>query len=68
MTQVVEPGDLLVVTTTSASTDGMLGELLATPCGSVVHGIDHPRRRSRLARPARHGSRCRVAVCMRKGQ
>jgi 4-hydroxy-4-methyl-2-oxoglutarate aldolase len=28
--EVVQPGDVLVVTTTSASTDGMFGELLAT--------------------------------------
>jgi 4-hydroxy-4-methyl-2-oxoglutarate aldolase len=28
--EVVEPGDILVITTTSPSTDGMVGELLAT--------------------------------------
>ena len=32
-----QPGDVLVVTTTSESTDGMFGELLATSC--QAHGI-----------------------------
>lgn len=35
--EVCEPGDVLVVTTTSESTDGMFGELLATSC--QAHGI-----------------------------
>jgi 4-hydroxy-4-methyl-2-oxoglutarate aldolase len=35
--EVCEPGDLLVVSTTSESTDGMFGELLATSC--QAHGI-----------------------------
>ena len=35
--EVCEPGDVLVVTTTSESTDGMFGELLATSC--LAHGI-----------------------------
>jgi len=35
--EVCQPGDLLVVVTTSESTDGMFGELLATSCQS--HGI-----------------------------
>ncbi|MFN0123692.1 MAG: 4-carboxy-4-hydroxy-2-oxoadipate aldolase/oxaloacetate decarboxylase [Blastocatellia bacterium] len=35
--EVCRPGDVLVVTTTSASTDGMFGELLATSC--QAHGI-----------------------------
>jgi 4-hydroxy-4-methyl-2-oxoglutarate aldolase len=35
--EVCEPGDVLVVTTTSDSTDGMFGELLATSC--MAHGI-----------------------------
>jgi 4-hydroxy-4-methyl-2-oxoglutarate aldolase len=30
--EVVQPGDILVVTTTSESTDGMFGELLAVSC------------------------------------
>jgi 4-hydroxy-4-methyl-2-oxoglutarate aldolase len=34
---VCEPGDVLVVATTSESTDGMFGELLATSC--KAHGI-----------------------------
>lgn len=34
---VVQPGDVLVVTTTSASTDGMFGDLLATSC--QAHGV-----------------------------
>jgi 4-hydroxy-4-methyl-2-oxoglutarate aldolase len=34
---VVQPGDVLVVTTTSASTDGMFGDLLATSC--QTHGV-----------------------------
>jgi 4-hydroxy-4-methyl-2-oxoglutarate aldolase len=35
--EVCKPGDILVVVTTSDSTDGMFGELLATSC--QVHGI-----------------------------
>jgi 4-hydroxy-4-methyl-2-oxoglutarate aldolase len=35
--EVCQPGDVLVVTTTSDSTDGMFGELLATSC--QAHGI-----------------------------
>jgi len=35
--EVCEPGDVLVVVTTSESTDGMFGELLATSC--KAHGI-----------------------------
>jgi 4-hydroxy-4-methyl-2-oxoglutarate aldolase len=35
--EVVQPGDVLVVTTTSASTDGMFGDLLATSC--QAHGV-----------------------------
>jgi len=35
--EVCEPGDVLVVATTSESTDGMFGELLATSCRA--HGI-----------------------------
>jgi 4-hydroxy-4-methyl-2-oxoglutarate aldolase len=35
--EVCEPGDVLVVATTSESTDGMFGELLATSC--KAHGI-----------------------------
>lgn len=35
--EVCQPGDVLVVVTTSASTDGMFGELLATSC--QAHGI-----------------------------
>ena len=35
--EVCKPGDLLVVVTTSDSTDGMFGELLATSC--QAHGI-----------------------------
>jgi 4-hydroxy-4-methyl-2-oxoglutarate aldolase len=35
--EVCKPGDLLVVATTSESTDGMFGELLATSC--QAHGI-----------------------------
>jgi 4-hydroxy-4-methyl-2-oxoglutarate aldolase len=34
---VVQPGDVLVVTTTSPSTDGMFGDLLATSC--QAHGV-----------------------------
>ena len=34
---VCQPGDVLVVTTTSESTDGMFGELLAVSCRA--HGI-----------------------------
>ena len=34
---VVQPGDVLVVTTTSESTDGMFGDLLATSC--QAHGV-----------------------------
>jgi 4-hydroxy-4-methyl-2-oxoglutarate aldolase len=34
---VVKAGDVLVITTTSESTDGMFGELLATSC--QVHGV-----------------------------
>lgn len=34
---VVQPGDLLVVATTSESTDGMFGELLAESC--LAHGV-----------------------------
>jgi 4-hydroxy-4-methyl-2-oxoglutarate aldolase len=34
---VVQPGDVLVVTTTSPSTDGMFGDLLATAC--QAHGV-----------------------------
>jgi 4-hydroxy-4-methyl-2-oxoglutarate aldolase len=34
---VVQKGDVLVITTTSESTDGMFGELLATSCR--VHGV-----------------------------
>lgn len=33
----VKPGDVLVVTTTSESTDGMFGDLLATSC--QAHGV-----------------------------
>ncbi len=35
--EVCRPGDVLVVTTTSESTDGMFGELLATSC--LSHGV-----------------------------
>ena len=35
--EVVKPGDVLVVTTTSASTDGMFGELLGVSC--IAHGV-----------------------------
>jgi 4-hydroxy-4-methyl-2-oxoglutarate aldolase len=35
--EVVQPGDILVVTTTSESTDGMFGELLAVSCRA--HGV-----------------------------
>jgi regulator of RNase E activity RraA len=35
--EVCKPGDVLVVVTTSESTDGMFGELLATSCHA--HGI-----------------------------
>jgi len=35
--EVCRPGDVLVVVTTSESTDGMFGELLATSC--LTHGI-----------------------------
>ncbi len=35
--EVCRPGDILVVTTTSESTDGMFGELLAVSC--VAHGV-----------------------------
>ncbi len=35
--EVCQPGDVFVVTTTSESTDGMFGELLATSC--QAHGI-----------------------------
>ena len=35
--EVCQPGDVLVVSPTSESTDGMFGELLATSC--VSHGI-----------------------------
>lgn len=35
--EVCQPGDVLVVVTTSESTDGMFGELLATSC--QAHGI-----------------------------
>jgi len=35
--EVVKPGDILVVTTTSESTDGMFGELLGVSC--VAHGV-----------------------------
>ena len=35
--EVCRPGDILVVTTTSESTDGMFGDLLATSC--QAHGI-----------------------------
>ncbi len=35
--EVCEPGDVLVVTTTSASTDGMFGELLGVSC--QAHGV-----------------------------
>jgi len=35
--EVVKPGDVLVVTTTSASTDGMFGELLGVSC--QAHGV-----------------------------
>jgi 4-hydroxy-4-methyl-2-oxoglutarate aldolase len=35
--EVCEPGDALVVVTTSDSTDGMFGELLATSC--MAHGV-----------------------------
>ncbi|MBO0862075.1 MAG: 4-carboxy-4-hydroxy-2-oxoadipate aldolase/oxaloacetate decarboxylase, partial [Chloracidobacterium sp.] len=35
--EVCRPGDALVVATTSESTDGMFGELLATSC--LAHGI-----------------------------
>jgi 4-hydroxy-4-methyl-2-oxoglutarate aldolase len=34
---VVKPGDILVVTTTSESTDGMFGELLGVSC--AAHGV-----------------------------
>ena len=35
--EVVQPGDILVVTTTSESTDGMFGDLLAASC--QAHGV-----------------------------
>ena len=35
--EVVKPGDILVVTTTSESTDGMFGELLGV--SAVAHGV-----------------------------
>src|SRR5438105_4991853 len=35
--EVVKPGDILVVTTTSESTDGMFGELLGVSC--VAQGV-----------------------------
>src|SRR4030095_1007752 len=35
--ELVQPGDILVVTTTSDSTDGMFGDLLAASC--QVHGV-----------------------------
>jgi 4-hydroxy-4-methyl-2-oxoglutarate aldolase len=35
--EIVSPGDVLVVTTTSESTDGMFGDLLATSCRA--HGV-----------------------------
>jgi 4-hydroxy-4-methyl-2-oxoglutarate aldolase len=35
--EVVQPGDILVVTTTSESTDGMFGDLLAASC--MAHGV-----------------------------
>ena len=35
--ELVQPGDILVVTTTSESTDGMFGDLLAASC--QVHGV-----------------------------
>jgi len=35
--EVCQPGDVLVVSTTAESTDGMFGELLATSC--LAHGI-----------------------------
>src|SRR5258708_27517230 len=35
--EVVKPGDILVVTTTSESTDGMFGELLGVSC--AAHGV-----------------------------
>jgi 4-hydroxy-4-methyl-2-oxoglutarate aldolase len=35
--EVVQPGDILVVTTTSESTDGMFGDLLATSL--IAHGV-----------------------------
>src|SRR5215469_14990473 len=35
--EICQPGDVLVVTTTSESTDGMFGELLATSL--VAHGV-----------------------------
>jgi len=35
--ETVRPGDVLVVTTTSESTDGMFGDLLATSC--QAHGV-----------------------------
>jgi len=35
--EIVRPGDVLVVTTTSESTDGMFGDLLATSC--QAHGV-----------------------------
>lgn len=47
-------GDILVVTTTSPSTDGMFGELFATALqhrgvrGSVINGLDYYGLRDRL--------------------
>jgi 4-hydroxy-4-methyl-2-oxoglutarate aldolase len=35
--ELVKPGDILVVTTTSESTDGMFGDLLAASC--LAHGV-----------------------------
>src|SRR4029453_18010134 len=35
--EVVQPGDILIVTTTSESTDGMFGDLLAASC--MTHGV-----------------------------
>ena len=48
--EVCRPGDVLVVTTTSESTDGMFGELLAVSCprpwrGRAAHRRRRPRRR-----------------------
>lgn len=67
--EVIELGDVLMVTTTSASTDGMFGELLATSLrvrGCTGLSIDAGDRDVADCAPWR--CRCRVALCMRKGQ